>query len=91
MYVMTQKYVPTDYHNMMRLEISILRQGSMTPLEYFSKLKDMNYKANIAVAPSALRTKFLSGLNTSIKNPLEILPIKDFNTLTHTAMQLYNQ
>ena len=67
------------------------RQGSMTPLEFFSKLEDMYYKANISVAPSTLRTKILSGLDTNIRDQLEILPIKDLNTLTHTAMQIHAQ
>ena len=61
-----RKYVPSDYRNQMSLEIAMARLGSLNPLEFFSKLEDMFYKANISASPMTLRCQFLAGLNTSI-------------------------
>ena len=86
-YVMTKKYVSQDYKNQMRLDIAMAKQGNKTPLEFFSQLEDMYYKASISVVPSIMRTKFLSGLNLNIRDQLEVLPIKNLNDLTHAAIK----
>jgi len=90
-YVMTKKYVPQDYKNQMRLQIAMVKQGGKTPLEFFSQLEDMYYKAGISVSQSTLKTKFLSGLNLNIRDQLEVLPVEDLDDLTHAAMKIHNQ
>ena len=86
LYIMHKKYVPSNYTDQIRLEIAMGHQGSLNPLEFYSKLEDMLYKVNISATPATLRCRFLAGLNTSICDRLEVLPIKDINSLMHAAM-----
>ena len=90
-YVMTKKYVPDDFKNDMRMQIAEFQQGKLTPVAYLAKLEDMYMKAGISASPSALRTKFMSGLNPSIRRPLEIAPYRDLGALCHAAMKLHKQ
>ncbi|XP_048234872.1 uncharacterized protein LOC125371066 [Ricinus communis] len=88
-FIMTQKYVPPEYKNEMRLKIALARQGTQTPLEFFAQLEDLYFKAGMSVTLATVRTKFLHGLPVDLREEIDVLPIKDLTALAHAAQKVH--
>eukprot|EP00257_Ricinus_communis_P024408 XP_015584605.1 uncharacterized protein LOC107262699 [Ricinus communis] len=85
---MTQKYVPPEYKNEMRLKIALAQQGTQTPLEFFAQLEDLYFKAGMSVTPATIRTNFFM-IFIDLREEIDVLPIKDLTALVHAAQKVH--
>ena len=63
----------------------------MNPQHFCSHLENLYNKAGVSATPSALKARFIAGLNYDIQHQLEVLPLKDLSDVVHTAMTLFEQ
>ena len=83
------KYFPTTARHAKAQEFLVLKQGTMTVIEYVAKFTELAHFVNDYVATDMAKVmKFKNGLKLSIRGKIVGFLLQDMDSMVKTAMAI---
>jgi len=88
---MRKRYVSASYNRDLQLKLQKLTQGNKNVEEYFKDMEITIIRANIEEDNEMTMSRFLSGLNSDIKDIIELQEYVEMEDLLHKVTQVEQQ
>ena len=89
--IMRRRYVPGSYERDLKLKLQMLTQGSKGVEEYFKEMEMLMARANVVEEDEVTMVRFIGGLNSDIRDVVELQEYVEMNDLVHKATQVEQQ
>ncbi|XP_027912354.1 uncharacterized protein LOC114171680 [Vigna unguiculata] len=89
--LMRRRYVPASYQRDMKFKLQRITQGSRSVEDYHKEMEMLMIQAKLEEDPEVTMARFISGLNTDIRDVVELQEFVEMDDLLHKAIQVEEQ
>jgi len=89
--IMRKRYVPASYERDLKFKLQRLTQGTKSVEEYHKEMETLMIQANLEEDSEVTMARFLGGLNTDIRDIVELQEFVEIDDLIHKATQVEEQ
>ena len=89
--IMRKPYVPTSYTRDLKFKLQKLSQGNKGVEEYYKEMKVLMIQAKIEEDEEVTMARFLSGLNSDIRDVVELQEFVEMEDLLHKTIRVEQQ
>ncbi|XP_061337074.1 uncharacterized protein LOC133284106, partial [Gastrolobium bilobum] len=89
--LMRRRFVPSHYHRDLHNKLQRLTQGNKSVDEYYKEMEVSLIRANVSEEREATMARFLHGLNSDIRDVVELQNYVELEDLVHQASKVEQQ